>query len=481
MKHSLIGLTLGIMIAMVGVAELIPALIDFAHGHNNADDFFRCAVVSIFFGGGLIIVNSGGKPHLSLRQSFLLTTLSWVCLSVTAAMPLYFSDLDLSFTDAVFESVSGVTTTGSTVLSGLDEQSHGVLLWRSIIQWIGGIGIIAFAIVILPFLSIGGMQLFQTESSDKSDKALPKTTDLVSALVQIYGLLTLLCVITYYALGMDFFDAVNHAMTTLSTGGYSTHDASFGYFKSPAMQYAASLFMLAGSIPFVLYVRFLYQGRFLFFKDEQFMALVYTLVALTVVLSVWLWASSPYSISESVQYSVFNIISVITTTGYATTDYTLWGGFAVAFFFFLTFLGACSGSTSGGIKMMRIVIVSKILRRQIKKLIYPNGTFSIRYQGRNIDNAVALNVMAFLGLFCASNVVLSVLLALLGLDFETAISGAATALANVGPGIGNVIGPAGNFASLPDTAKWLLCAGMILGRLEIMTIFVLFRREYWRG
>jgi trk system potassium uptake protein TrkH len=358
--------------------------------------------------------------------------------------------------------------------------SRGILLWRSVTQWIGGIGIIAFAIVILPFLRIGGMQLFKTESSDQSDKIMPKTFNLLSSLLIVYFILTILCIATYYLLGMNMFDAINHALTTISTGGYSTHDASFGYFDNPALEYSSSFFMMSGSIPFVLYVKLLFQRKSEFFEDDQFRSIIVILCVFFFVLIVWLWTNSDYTFFEILRYVVFNVISVITTTGYATTDYTKWGAFAVIFFFFLTFLGACTGSTAGGIKTMRLVIALKIINRQAKKLLFPNGVFTIHFQGRPIDTIFAVSVMNFLWLYLVSNIVLAISLLLLGLDFETSLSGAATALANVGPGIGDTIGPAGNFSKLPDAAKWLLSAGMILGRLEIMTILVLFRSEYWK-
>jgi len=480
-KYQIIGFTIGILLVIVGVAELIPALLDFKDGHLNASDFLVCSVVSIFFGGSLILANRNHKSKLNLKQTFMLTTLSWALMSLFAALPLYFSDMDFTFTDAAFEAVSGITTTGSTVINGLDDMSRGVLLWRSIMQWIGGIGIIAFAIVILPFLRIGGMQLFHTESSDQSEKTMPKTLNLVTSILIIYVALTIICAVLYNAFGMTVFNAINHAMTTVPTGGFSTHDASFGHYDSAALQYIASLFMILGSIPFVLFVKFVFQGKFEFFKDEQLKVYLSILFGLICLLSIWLWWNSAYSLSQSIQYSVFNIVSVITTTGYATIDYTAWGVFAVAFFLFITYIGACSGSTSGGIKIMRLIVATKLINWQVKRLTFPSAMFSMRYQRRVMPPSLAMDVMSFMGLYVAANVILAVALALLGLDFETAISGAATALANVGPGIGDTIGPSGNFSSLPDTAKWLLSAGMILGRLEIMTICVLFTRSYWRG
>lgn len=481
MKNQIVGFTVGVLLIIVGVAELVPTLLDLYDSEREYSAFLWCSIVSLFFGGLLVLANRHYERSLNIRQIFLLTSASWFCMSLFAAFPFYFSGLDLTFTDAFFESASGITTTGSTVIAGLDKLPHGILLWRSIIQWIGGIGIIAFAIVILPFLNVGGMQLFQAESSDRSEKLMPKTSSMVFSIILVYVGLTVICAITYSLLGMGMFDAVNHAMTTIPTGGYSTHDASFGYFESSSIQFAGAFFMLCGGLPFVLYVKFFYRGKFEFFKDEQCRTLLLIVLAFTVFVSLWLWMRSDYSLLESLQYSLFNIVSIITTTGYATTDYTLWGAFAVMFFFFLTFLGGSAGSTSGGFKTMRIIILFKVVNLQLKKLIYPRGVFVVHYQGRKLNGEQVNAVYTFFWVFILSNAVLTILLTMLGLDFLTAISGAATAIANVGPGIGDVIGPAGNFSSLPDAAKWLLSIGMILGRLEIMTVLVLFSREFWRG
>lgn len=481
MKYNVVGFTIGALLVAVGVAELIPGTVDWLDGGENGTIFFACSFASLFFGGILIFSNANFEKALSLRQAFLLTTLSWIFTSLFASFPLAFSDIQLSFTDAFFESISGITTTGSTVLSGLDDMSRGILLWRSMIQWIGGIGIIAFAVVFLPFLRIGGMQLFQTESSDRSEKIMPRGRTLVISLFSVYCLLTIACGIVYQALGMSYFDAINHALTTIPTGGYSTHDASFGHFESARLQIAASIFMLLGGIPFVLYVKILFQGRVDIFRDDQLKVFLALVSLFVMILSIWLLWNTEYGLFNSFRFALFNVVSVVTTTGYATTDYTLWGAFPIVFFFFLTYLGACAGSTTGGLKMMRLIIAAKTLNRQLKALIYPHGIFTVRYQGRPVERNVTVAVLSFLGLYVMSNAVLATALSLTGLDFATSLSGAATAIANVGPGLGNIIGPAGNFSSLPDIAKWLLCAGMLIGRLEIMTVFVIFRREYWRA
>lgn len=481
MKYKMVGFTLGILLLIVGVAELFPAAVDHYYNHPNAGVFFINSVFSIFCGTALILVNKSFKLQVDIRQAFMLTALSWVFISLFAALPLYMSDVNISFAGAYFEAMSGFTTTGSTVLVGLDRMSGGVLLWRSLTQFIGGIGLVGFAIILLPFLRIGGMQLFQTESSDKSDKIMPKSVDVIASLFIVYTGLTVMCCITFYILGMSFFDAINHAMTAISTGGYSTHDASFGYFQSDALQLAGTFFMLAGSLPFILYIKFVFQGRFYcFFYDDQFRTFMGILAVLITVMSLWLWQNSEYTLWKSFVLSSFNIASVISTTGFASTDYTLWGPFPIVFFFFLTYVGSCAGSTAGGLKIMRINIIAKALMRQLNILIHPHGVFTIRYQRRTVDRVVVATVLGFSGLYVLSNAALTIVLTWIGLDFETAISGAATAIANVGPGIGKIIGPAGNFSTLPDAALWALSFGMLLGRLEILTVMVLFTPDFWR-
>lgn len=481
MKFQIVGFTLGILIGIVGLAELAPALLDWLDGHPNAHVFFLNAVVCLFFGGSLVIVNGSFEKKMTLREAFLLTTLSWVTIAFFAALPFYQSDLDISFADAYFEAMSGFTTTGSTVLSGLDGMSRGILFWRSLIQWIGGMGIVGFAIVFLPFLRVGGMQLFQTESSDRSDKIMPRSGAVVAAIFRVYCLLTVLCIATYYVLGMGWFDAINHAMTTIPTAGFSTYDKSFGHFENPALFYAASFYMLLGSLPFVLFVKLMYQGRFDFWRDEQVRALLLIVAGIVGVMTLWFWAVSGNSLEFCFRHSLFNLVSVISTTGYASMDYMQWGSFAVMAFLMATYIGATAGSTSGGPKTMRLIIAAKVVNRQIKTLLYPNGVFVLRYQGKILDRGIVVSTLAFLSFYVICNAVVTVALAITGLDFISAISGAATAVGNVGLGAGDVIGPAGNFSSFPESAKWIMAFAMMVGRLEIMTVFVLFSFAYWKG
>ena len=480
MKLQIIFFSIGILLFTLGLALMCPFLLDLYDGHVNAASFGWSALLAIFTGGALCITNYGFESYLSIRHAFLMTTISWLVVCFFSAFPLYISDLDISLTDAVFESFSGVTTTGATVLIGLDEMSRGILLWRGIMQWIGGIGIIAFAMIMLPFLRIGGMQLFKAESSDHSEKIMPKTTDIVWSISYVYIVLTAACFITYYILGMPRFDALIHALTTIPTGGFSSHDASFGFFDSYALQVSASLFMFLGGVPFILFVKYAYRGEFDFFRDSQVRAYTAIVAFLTIILTWYLWHNGLYSLSQSFKFALFNVVSIITTTGYATTDYTLWGPFSVALFFFLTYVGGCAGSTSGGIKMLRINIAYQVVVRHLKKLVYPNGVFTAKYQSKPITNEIVHAVVGFLFLFIVCNIVLTVGLTLTGLDLDTAVSAAGSSLANVGPGVGNIIGPAGNYSSLSDTAKWLLSFGMLLGRLEIMTILVILTPAFWK-
>lgn len=413
-------------------------------------------------------------------QMFLVTTLSWVSISTLASLPLVLGAPQLSFTNAVFESVSAITTTGSTVLEGIENLSDGLKLWRGMMQWLGGIGIIVMGIAILPFLKVGGMRLFHTESSDWSDKVMPRTGGIAKATLSIYVGFTLVAMLAYWLGGMAPLDAVVHAMTSLATGGFANSDASFGaYADRPHLLWMGSLFMLMGALPFVLYIRFLRGARMALWRDQQVQGLLVLLLVVILCLTGWrMWLGTPPF--EALTHVAFNVISVVTTTGYASDDYSSWGALAIVAFFYLTFVGGCSGSTSGGMKIFRFQIASILLRNQLRYLIHSSGVFPTRYNGQPITDDITRGVVAFSFFFFLTIAGLALGLAMMGLDLVTALSGAATAVANVGPGLGDTIGPAGNFAPLPDAAKWLLCVGMLLGRLEILTVLVLLTPMFWR-
>lgn len=426
---------------------------------------------------GILLSLATSSSYLGFRRlhTFLLTSSVWFLAAIAGAVPLYM--WSLSPADALFEAMSGITTTGSTVMSGLDDTPRGIIMWRAVLQAVGGVGFIVTGIALLPILRVGGMQLFRTESSDKGEKELRNATVFASVTLQVYLGLMGLCALVYFAGGMSAFDAVTHAMTTLSTGGYSGHDASFGYFESPFLQWSATLFMLLGALPFAWYIRGIYRGSF---RSEQVRAMIVTLTIVIVGITIWLVATNGTDPLTALRLVAFNVVSVVTTTGYATTDYTLWGPFAVAAFFTLTAVGGCTGSTSGGAKAMRWLLFGRAVKAQIQAISSPNRVTTIKYEGRRVDDDVLNGVVVFFVIYLGTFGALAIALSLFGLDISTATSGALTALANVGPGVGSIIGPAGNFSSLSDSVKIILVFGMFLGRLELLTVFVLFSPIFWR-
>lgn len=474
-------LIVGLLLMALAAAMALPALVDAAWGNPDWHVFVISAAVTGGVGGTLVLACRGIRLELGLRQAFVLTTASWATLAAFAALPFVFSHLAASYTDAFFESMSGLTTTGSTILTGLDTMPPGILLWRALLQWVGGIGIIVMGMAVLPFLRVGGMQLFRTESSDRSEKILPRPGQIAAAIGLVYVVLTVLCAAGYAAFGMTGFEAVAHAFTTVATGGYSTSDGSIGHFASPGIEWTAVLFMLGGSLPFVLYVRTL-QGRYgAMWRDAQVRTLLAFLAVAVAAATAYLWASGRAGPEDALRLAAFNVVSVVTTTGYASADYAQWGGFAVVGFLVLMFVGGCTGSTAGAIKAFRFVVVLALLRRQVRRLWQPHAVVPLTYQRREVPDEVVASVVAFFTLYSAALVALTLCLGALGLDIVTSLSGAATALGNVGPGLGAQIGPAGTFAALPDAAKWLLSGGMLLGRLELFTVLVLLVPAFWRA
>ncbi len=461
------GLVLIFFAFLMGVDALIFS--------DTAEVFGFAALLVGIVGVLLSIVSSSSYLGLRPLQTFLLTASVWFIAALAGAVPLYM--WSLSLTDALFEAMSGITTTGSTVMSGLDTTPRGIILWRSMLQAIGGVGFIVTGIALLPILKVGGMQLFRTESSDRGEKELRNAAMFASATLQVYLGLMGVCALVYIAGGMTAFDAITHAMTTLSTGGYSGYDASFGHFQSPFLQWSATLFMLLGALPFAWYIRVVYRGLF---RSEQVEAMAWSLCVVIGGLTAWLITTTGTDPLTALRLVAFNVVSVVTTTGYATTDYTLWGPFAVTVFFVLTAVGGCTGSTAGGAKAMRWLLLKRAIRAQLQIIHSPHRVTSIKYEGRRVEDDVLSGVVTFFAFYLAIFGVLAITLSLLGLDMSTATSAALTALANVGPGVGSIIGPAGNFAPLSDPVKIVLVFGMFLGRLEILTVFVLFSPMFWR-
>ncbi|MGI9390067.1 MAG: TrkH family potassium uptake protein [Boseongicola sp.] len=476
-----VGYVIGLLVAALGAAMVVPLVVDALDGNGHADAFLQSSILTVVIGGLMALACANGVgQRLTIQQTFLLTTGVWLALPIFGAIPFAQGATEASITDAFFEAMSGLTTTGSTVLSGLEELPPGLLLWRSMLQWFGGIGIIVVAMVFLPELRVGGMQIFRSEAFDTVGKVLPRAAEIASRISIVYLSLTVFCATGYFATGMGLFDAVNHAMTTIATGGFSTSDNSFGAFPTAAT-YVAMLFMVLSSLPFVRYVQLLAGTAEPIWRDSQIRVFLGVLGAIIATVLVFRIVASDVSLDRSLRDVAFNITSIMTGTGYANTDYQLWGGFPVAVVFFSGLIGGCAGSTCCSIKIFRYQLLFAAVSTQIRRIHSPHGVFNLKYDGRTVSEDVASSVMAFFTIFITSIGVLSILLSATGLDFVTALSGAATAIANVGPGLGDQIGPSGNFGGLNNTAKWLLSAGMLIGRLELLAVFVIFTLRFWRA
>lgn len=470
---------LGLMLCTIAAAMLLPALVDLADDHEHWAAFVSSSVVTFFSGGLLVLFAYDETPsRIGIKEGFLLTTSAWIVIAAFAALP--FLGHGLSYTDAFFETMSGLTTTGSTVIAGLDTLPRGILLWRALLCGIGGLGIIVMAIIMLPFLRVGGMQLFKTESSDKSEKVLPRAFELTLATAAVYAALVLLCAFFYLWFGMSGFDAICHALPTISTAGFANYDSSFAHFDNPAIHWTSTIFMALGAMPFVVFIKTLRGDTTAIWRDVQIRGFVGFLVAVSLIMALWLIFTRNITFFEAITLSSFNVTSIVTTTGFMSDDYTKWGNFAIGVFFLLTFVGGCSGSTAGAIKIYRLQIAQLLTRSQLLHLISPNRIVTLTYNGRRLPADVPFSVLAFLAIYFALVGVFAVIYAGMGLDFVTALSASATALGNVGPGLGDIIGPAGNFVPLPDAAKWALSFQMMLGRLELFTVLVLLRPEFWR-
>lgn len=471
---------IGLVLSKIALFMYLPTLLAFFTGTPGFLEFATALAVIHIVAFACVAIGRTATFRLNARDMFVITTAVWFIASAFAALPFVFIN-HISFTDAFFETMSGITTTGSTVLHGLDDMPPAILLWRSLLQWLGGVGFIVMGVAILPFLNVGGMRLFHTESSDWSEKSSPRAKNVALNIIRVYLILTALCGIAYWVCGMTAFEAINHAMTTLSTGGYSTSDESMNHFASSA-HWVAILFMFAGGLPFLLAVKGWRQQSLLpLLRDQQVRGFVRFLGISTLLLSAWLVFTKGYSESDAIRIALFNLISVSTTTGFGLDDFSAWGPFASVLFAFVLMIGACSGSTSGGVKIFRFQIALALLHKHIKQLIHPSGIFVQRYNGRPVNEEIVRSMVAFAITFVATIIVLAMVLALTGLDSVTSLSGAITAVANVGPGMGSVIGPTGNFATLSDTAKWALSLGMLMGRLEILTVLVLFFPTFWKN
>lgn len=471
---------IGILLAILGGTMLIPAAIDLVAGHSDWSVFVASAMVTIFLGVLLILTNRSRIAAINMRQGFVLTTGSWVALAGFGALPFIFSGLQMSIVDGFYESMSGLTTTGATVIVGLDNAPPGILMWRALLHGLGGIGIVVMAVLILPFLRVGGQQLFRTESSDKSEKPFPRFTQVVAAITVVYVVLILLCAAALWFAGMSGFDAIAHSLATIATGGFSTKDASLGFYNSPTIDWIEVTFMISGALPLTWYVRVVRDGKRALNSDSQVWMFLITLLICVGAMTLWVYATQPFAFGRALTLAALNVTSIVTDTGFVSADYYQWGSFAVVGFFLFNFIGGCTGSTAGSIKIFRWQVLFSSLRQLTMKSFLPNRVVPIFYNGQRVGQDESFSVFSFFLLYILTYAALVLGLSLCGVDFLSATSAVASNMANAGPGLGDIVGPAGTFKPLPDAAKWILSLAMLLGRLELFTIFVMLFPDFWR-
>ena len=469
------------LIALAGMM-LIPMTIDLCVYSDHWHDFVISIAITAFFGILMVIGSKSSDSFtMTVRETFLLTAISWIIISIFATIPFILCNPDGSYTDAFFEAISGLTTTGSTVISGLNITSYGILVWRSLLQWFGGIGIIVMAFTVMPVLKIGGIQLLHSEFSDRSEKIMPRVSQIAAAIVSTYILFTILCILGLFLAGMEFIDAMCHGLTTISTGGFSTADTSIAYFQNPVVEFIICVFMLVSSITLILFVKMMHGDYKAVWQDSQVRAFLAVISICIVVITLWRFYNENITLLHSFRESAFNTISIISTTGYSSTDYNLWGTFPVMLLFILMMVGGCTGSTSGSIKIFRYQIIFSIVKSYLEQVRRPNGVFTPKYNNKSIPESVSTSVLTFFGIYILSFAFVCLGLSMYDLDLVTVLSASASALNNIGPGLGQYIGPSGSFLLLPDGAKWILMGGMILGRLEYITFIILFLPSFWKN
>ena len=471
---------LGLLLCIESIALLIPMFFDLINSNQDWKQFFYISCLTFLIGLVLYVGFKKENIKINLRQAFLLTIVSWFIIALFGSLPFVYTSSSLSFTDAFFEAVSGITTTGSTVIPNLEHISEGVLIWRSLLQWFGGIGIIVLAVAILPTLQIGGMQLLHMEHDDPYEKTLPKINKFIIEIASLYVSLTVLCFFFYYIFGMTAFESLLHCMTTISTGGFSNHSLSFGYYNSYSLENISVIFMILGSLPFVIFIQFIHGQKLSIFKDDQIKLFLFLLLLIIFITSLWLKNYLNIDLFQAIRLATFNITSILTGTGYTSSNYNNWGGFGFVIILMIMFIGGCAGSTTGGIKIFRFQILFRGVRLQIKKLTQPHAVFLMKFNNKTVTENTYTSIISFFFIYVLLFIFSGVSLSLFGIDFLTALSASASAISNVGPGIGEIIGPNGNYASINNISKWILAITMLVGRLEIFTILVLFSKNFWK-
>ena len=468
---------IGVLLVVLGIFMLGPYIAQIIY-KEESHSFLSSSFVTIFIGILFILINLDRDSILNLQQTFLFSSMAWTSVALFGCLPFLFSNLELSFSDSFFESMSGITTTGSTIITNLNETPKSILLWRGMLQWLGGIGIIVMAITLMPLMNIGGMQLFIISTSDTPEKILPRSKEIALRLILVYSGLTFICAFFYKIFGMNFFDSIVHSMTTIATGGFSNYNESIGYFDNSLIELTSIIFIILGSIPFIAYIKYLNGDKKIFFNDTQIKTF-FKIIIFSILLMYLYLLTQNQNISD-IRSVAFNVISILTGTGYVTQNFSEWGQFPLIYFLILMFIGGCAGSTACGIKIFRVQILFQFITIQLKKIIYPRGIFKIKYENSNIDEKFLASIISFIFLYIVIFFLITALLSTSGLDLTTSISAAATSISNVGPGLGDIIGPNGNFSNLSDFSKWILSLAMILGRLELFAVLVLFIPSFWR-
>ncbi len=476
-----ISLVCGTVVCSVGFLLFIPLITELIYNTESWQAYVVPILIYLIVGGSIVIANQNIELKISIKEAFIITVLSWILFSLLCAVPFIYTEVNLNVIDSIFESMSGITTTGATIIPDIDNLPKGILIWRSLLQWLGGIGIVIIALIILPFLRIGGMQLFHLEGDDPYEKFLPKISSVISKIFIIYIFLTLFLSLLYFLNGMSYFDAITHSFTTISTGGFSTHTESFAYFDNNNILLIAIVFMILGSLPFLVIAQTSLKNSLAIFKDQQVRVFFYILTISTFMIYFLAEIYIDGNFYDRIITIAFNTISIISGTGYTSNNYEAWGNYASVLFLILMFIGGCAGSTTGGLKIFRLQIIIKYINLHLKKMLQPHGVYAIHFNGKKVSDSTYESVMSFFFLFIFTFASSALFLSFSGLDFLTCISASASAISNVGPGLGEIIGPTGNYSSLNDYAKIILTITMFLGRLEMLTILIILIPSFWKN
>jgi trk system potassium uptake protein TrkH len=468
----------GYILGLLGLIMLIPAGVDMSSTDMSWSPFLTASTVSVFFGFSLFLSNYTKVEKITLKQAYLVTTISWLMLVLFSALPFILYDVT-DVTDALFEATSGVTGTGATIMTDVEILPRSILLWRSILNYVGGLGVVIFAVALLPFLGIGGMQMFQRENSDSNDKFMPKFSYIAKRIMLVYFLLLMVCACMLFLCGMGWFDAINHAMSAIGTGGFSTKNDSIAYFNSALLETVLMFFMLAGALPMTFYIM-LFRGVAPD-KNRQVAVFLKTVFVIGIAVGICLYAGSEYSLVQSLHHSFFNVISIITTTGLTSGNFIAWGVWTTAVFMMLSFGGGCTGSTSGSVKVFRWQTIYAFLRKYMLSAIEPNRVVPLKIGEISASEKVTMSVFVYLFLFIICVMFLAVVVSLCGVDFNTSLAAVVACMTNVGVGSVEIIGPHGNFAFFSDIVKYILCFAMFLGRLEVVTVLAIFSKSFWRN